>query len=157
MIIIKPTAEEIPELLGLWKNQFDFHHSLDSKLLVAYSEELRHTIESYLKNAIEHDDPRLLVAKQDGLMVGFVTFKEEEAAYFDSAIRKYGTVIELYVAEVARTQGVGKELMKAAEQFFASKGLQHLKVCASSFNTNACDFYTHLGYVEREIVFFKEL
>lgn len=157
MEIAKPTISDIPKLLELWKYQFNFHHSLDSEHMAGYSDELSRTIAAYLKNSIEHDDPHILVAKQDGIMVGFVTFKGEEAQYFDSNVKKYGTVIELYVAEVARAQGVGKTLMKAAEDFFRSRGLQHLKVCASSFNTNAREFYKHLGYEEKEITFFRKL
>ena len=157
MNILKPTLADIPELLGLWKKQYDYHHDIDTIYYVAYSEDLKDEFEKYLTKAINDDDPRILVAKDDAKIVGFITFKEDEESYFDTQIKKFGVVIELYVSDQSRAQGIGKALMREAENFFASKELTDVKLFCSSFNTNTLNFYSHIGYVQRQSVLFKKI
>ncbi|HEX7017853.1 MAG TPA: GNAT family N-acetyltransferase [Patescibacteria group bacterium] len=157
MQITKPSRHDIPALLQLWKEQYDYHFNLDQEYYTHNSPELEKQFSSYLINAIENDDPHILIAKEGEDIIGFTTFEEDTEEYFDTEIKKFGTVIELYVKEANRHQGVGKALMQKAEEYFSSKGLSHIKLASSTFNDDALAFYTSLGYVSRQISLFRKI
>lgn len=155
--ITKPTLADIEALLGLWKDQCDYHFGLDSAYYVPSSPELSEEFRAYLQKAIAANEPHILVAKQAGNIVGFITFEEGRADYFDTAITKYGEVIELHVKQDLRRGGVGAALMAAAEKFFKEHGIAQLKIQCSSFNDMALSFYHKNGYTDRQILLFKDL
>lgn len=157
MNISKPVLRDIPELLRLWKGQYDYHCEVDDVYYVAFSEELESKFEKYLTKAINDDDPHVLVARDDEKILGFITFTEDKDSYFDTKITDFGLVMELYVSEEARSRGVGKALMRESENFFVAKGLKDVKLFCSSLNVDALDFYRHLGYTNRHTVFFKKI
>ncbi len=157
MEIIKPTLTDISALLELWRKQYEYHHNIDSVYYVPFSEELRQDFESHLLGAIRDDMPHILIAKHEENILGFVTFTGDEESYFDTNIKKFGLVIELYVSNEARGQGAGKALMEAAEAYSKSKGLTDIKLSCSSFNKNTLDFYEHIGYTDRQRILFKKL
>lgn len=157
MEIAKPTLADIPALLELWRGQYEYHHSLDNIYYAPYSDELRKTFEEYLTAAINEDTTHVLIARHEEKIAGFITFTEDEESYFDTNIKKFGLVIEVYVSDESRGHGVGKRLMEAAEDFFRSKGLTDVKLACSSFNKNTLDFYEHIGYVDRQRILFKKL
>src|SRR5258708_25878959 len=149
MEIVKPDLTQIPELLTLWRSQYEFHHSLDDEYYVAFSPKLEKEFRNFLEKAINDGYPHILIAKEGQELLGFITFEEDSEEYFDTQIKKFGVVVELYVTENSRMKGVGKELMNAAERYFASKGLKHIKLASSTFNGGALDFYNTLAYVNR--------
>jgi ribosomal protein S18 acetylase RimI-like enzyme len=157
MQIIKPDLSEIPNLLSLWKEQYELHNNLDDTYYVPYSEELSQQFSLFLEKAVREVDPNILVAKENDTLLGFITFEEDSEEYFDTKIKKFGTVVELFVSETARNKGVGRALMNAAETFFISKGLRNIKVASSTFNTRALKFYDSLGYTNRQTLLFKEI
>lgn len=158
MNIVKPSPKDIPELLGLWKSQYEYHHNLDDAYYVPFTKDLEQKFEAYLQKAISEDDPHILIAKNDqGHIDGFITFEEDKESYFDTQIKKFGVVIELFVTDKSRQSGTGKMLMTAAEDYFRSKGLADVKLACSTFNTNALGFYDHLGYVNRQSYLFKRI
>src|SRR3989338_3120455 len=111
MEIEKPHVADIPELLELWRKQFEFHHQIDSTYFVEYSDELKRTFEWYLNQSIEAEELHILVARNEHGILGYTTFSEGAETYFDTNIKKFGQIVELYVAEHARAQGVGKALV----------------------------------------------
>jgi len=155
--IVKPQIVDVAELVKLWKEQYDFHHNLDSEYYVPYSRDLEKEFNRLITKAITNGEPHLLVAKDGDHIVGFVTFEEDSEEYFDTNIKKFGVVIELYVSESSRKKGVGKKLMSEAEKYFASKGLQHVKLACSTFNKNALNFYEKSQYINRQSYLFKKI
>jgi diamine N-acetyltransferase len=157
MEIIKPRLNDIPQLLLLWREQYSFHHNLDSEYYVANSDELDKRLSEYLVGAINEDKPNILVAKEGRHIIGFITFEDDSENYFDTNIEKFGVIVELFISEAERRKNIGKLLMNAAEDYFISKGLHHLKIQCSTFNNYALNFYNHLGYKNRQSLFYKKI
>lgn len=157
MQITKPTIADIPQLLPLWEEQYKYHHSLDSVYYVPYSKELTNKISTYLLKAIEKDEPHILIAKENNEMAAFITFEQETEEYFDTQIKKYGVVIELYISALFRRKGIGKALMEAAEEQFLQMGISDVKVASSSANDVALSFYEDLGYKNRQTLLYKKI
>jgi ribosomal protein S18 acetylase RimI-like enzyme len=59
-----------------------------------------------------------------------------------------GFVADIAVAPGGRRRGVGAALLRAAEDYVASQGLQYLALSVSSFNAPALHLYQRLGYQE---------
>lgn len=90
-------------------------------------------------------------------MIGFITFEINSESYFDTNLKKFGVVSELFVKENARGKGIGKKLMQEAEKYFARKGLNTVKIQCSTLNKHALNFYEKSGYINRQTLLYKEL
>jgi ribosomal protein S18 acetylase RimI-like enzyme len=82
------------------------------------------------------DANALFLAEQDGRPVGFVT------AWLEGHFARIG---DLYVVEVGRRQGVGKQLVDTVIENLRARGATHLFLNA---NPQALDFYERLGFRE---------
>ena len=152
--IVRPTPEDMPRLLELWKGQYDYHHNLDPDYFAPYDQE---TAERELQKAIEGDEPHIFVAREGMTLVGFITFGSERNDYPDANIRQFGELKELFVTQDARGQGIAKALIANAENHFRAEGLDHIGVHASPFNKPALALYEKQGYVPRQQILYKPL
>ena len=157
MKIVKPQLSEITELIKLWESQYKYHHDLDPVYYVSNSSLLRKKFKEYLEKAINKDKPNILVAKEDKNLIGFITYKINEIDYFDTNIKKYGEVIELFVRHDYRKRGVGKELLQKTEEYLKQKGIKWIEVQVSTFNKNAISAYKHMGYQNHQTLMFKNI
>jgi GNAT superfamily N-acetyltransferase len=64
----------------------------------------------------------------------------------------------LVVSRDSRRSGVGRELVRAVEQWSASRGIYRVIVRSQTHRTDARDFYLKLGYIEtkEQSVFVRE-
>ncbi len=97
------------------------------------------------------------MAKDQANLVGFITFKITESDYFDTKIKKYGEIIEVFVLNTHRQKGIGRMLLGAAEKYFYNKKVRWVKLQVSTFNKNAIGAYEHLGYQNRQTLLFKNM
>ena len=96
-------------------------------------EEVRASVKSCLadsKNAI-------FLAFVNGDAVGFVRVSEREGCFWAE---------ELYVKPTYRRMGIGKSLMKTAEQYVQEKGENYIYAMVSPQNRSALLFLERLGY-----------
>jgi GNAT superfamily N-acetyltransferase len=91
------------------------------------------------------DDPAgaVYVADADGDLLGVIAvhispFFEREGAW--------GRIVALVVADRARGQGVGSQLVAAAESFAASRGCVRMEVTSADRRLDAHRFYQGRGY-----------
>ena len=86
----------------------------------------------------------LLVAREDGALVGFVMFSVESGS-FDQDVRR-GVVENLFVAESHRRETVGQTLLDAAEARLADRGVAVVGLEVMAANQDARAFYRANGY-----------
>ncbi|MFC1627344.1 GNAT family N-acetyltransferase [Patescibacteria group bacterium] len=157
MKISKPSLNDIPELLKLWRGQYKYHNDLDNYYYVSNSIELDNKFTKYLKIAINKNNPNILIATINNQIVGFITFEKSSTDYFDTKIKQYGEVIELFVSKEFRKRGIGKKLLTKVEKYFSEKGIEHIEIQCSTFNKDALDFYKNSNYVNRQTLLFKKI
>jgi ribosomal protein S18 acetylase RimI-like enzyme len=97
---------------------------------------------------------RLLVARGDEL-VGFVTFTIEDGTYGLDVVR--GLVENIYIVPEYRNQGIGSELLAAAESHLADRGADVVALEALAANTDAQRFYRRQGYDSHRVELEKPL
>lgn len=89
------------------------------------------------REALTRPGTELFVARDKGSPVGFILL-----APYGMAAAPY--IASIAVAAEARGRGVGSQLLRFAEQRFASRG--HIFLLVSSFNSRAQQLYRRHGY-----------
>ena len=103
-----------------------------------------------LAQAIESHDACVLVADDDGELVGFCT------GYQDLHSVRFGYrvwVEDLAVDPEHRSRGVGKALLDAAKGWARERGATHLELDSAEARTDAHRFYEREGADDRSICF----
>jgi ribosomal protein S18 acetylase RimI-like enzyme len=126
MPLITRTAEraDVPAVLNLWRHAAAFPSATDDK--------------AGLDALLEHDRESLLVAEQEGEIVGAVI------AAWDGW---RGNVYRLAVRPGHRRQGIGRALVAKAERQLRTRGARRISVLAFSGEPGADDFWRAVGYV----------
>ena len=107
-----------------------------------------------LRQAIDSHDACVLLADDDGALVGFCT------GYQDLHSVRFGYrawVEDLAVGPERRSLGVGKALLEAAKAWARERGATHLELDSAEARADAHRFYEREGAGYRSICFGWEL
>jgi GNAT superfamily N-acetyltransferase len=94
-----------------------------------------------LRNAIEAGDVEVLAARAEDQILGVVLLVYRLSV---SAGGLFASVEDLYVRPEARSQGVGRALLKAVDELCAERGISYVEVQVEE--EVAEQFYAALGY-----------
>lgn len=64
---------------------------------------------------------------------------------------------ELYIKEEYQKQGYGKKIMNEIESLAYQNDCKKVELNCWSFNSNAYEFYKHIGFINQRVVLEKEL
>lgn len=70
---------------------------------------------------------------------------------------RYGYINNLYVTPQRRSQGLGYELMKQADDFFRSRGIKRVRLTVTAANASAVALYENSGFKVQRWEMEKEL
>lgn len=100
----------------------------------------------YFKELLEDKNSEIFIAKQRDFIIGFAIVGIESAPPFHSLIeRKYAYIHDFGVKKEIQKQGVGKRLFERCKEWAIVKGATSIELNVWEFNTNAIEFYEHLG------------
>ena len=91
----------------------------------------------------DHPDICALVAEQDGRVMGFVGLMAFPAFHRDGL---HGYVSAMVVDEGVRGGGIGGALLRAAEAWFAERGVKRVNLTTALHREEAHVFYEKNGY-----------
>ncbi|HSB54337.1 MAG TPA: GNAT family N-acetyltransferase [Gemmatimonadales bacterium] len=100
------------------------------------------------------DAPVLLAEDADGSALGFA-YLETQTDYFTG--RPHAHIAVLAVAERAQGRGVGRALLRAAEEWARRRGDPFISLNVFAQNTRARTVYEHLGYGPETLRYVKAL
>lgn len=115
--------------------------------------ESREAIRLVLAGRISDGD--LLVAREEGTVVGFLAF-ELEAGAFDQSLDR-GIVQYVYVEPGYRDRGVGSALFDAAESALADAGADAVALEVMADNADARRFYRRRGYRSHRVEYERRI
>jgi len=107
-----------------------------------------------LRQAIDSHDACILVADDEGELVGFCS------AYQDLHSVRFGYrawVEDFAVAPSRRSQGIGRALLDAAKDWARERGATHLELDSADARVDAHRFYEREGPTYRSVCFGWEL
>jgi ribosomal protein S18 acetylase RimI-like enzyme len=143
-------VEDVSELADRWVELAESQRAFGSHLLAEENHEA--VRDAFAQQAIAD---RLLVARDEGAIVGFVGFTTESGAYEQDTDR--GIVRNIYVVPDRRGEGIGSELLGAAESTLAEAGAETIALDVLADNDAARRFYRRHGYRPQRIELEKRL
>ncbi|WP_027908673.1 GNAT family N-acetyltransferase [Pseudomonas sp. URMO17WK12:I4] len=106
-------------------------------------------VREFLAARLERSDSTIFIAHSErGTAQGFVQLYPLHASL---ALRPSLLLSDLYVADHARRQGIGEQLLEAARQHALATGACGLQLETARTNLTAQSLYERLGYVRDEV------
>lgn len=139
MTVELPDRSELDDIADLWVDLAEGQRAYGSHLL---AETNRSAVRDALARSLVTGG--LLVARVDGELAGFVMFGPESQRYEQDVQR--GFVDNIYVAPDHRGEGVGSDLLAAAESKLREAGVDTLSLEVMADNERARRFYRRHGY-----------
>jgi GNAT superfamily N-acetyltransferase len=130
-------------VLALWLALIEHHRRLDRDYPDLRG--VHGALEREIELALEGSTCRIYVAEEEDGPFGFVS---AEIADELDAPGVLGTIHELYVAPDRRGSGVGRALVRAAEEWFGARSVARRRVRVETSNPEALRFWRTVGYVE---------
>ncbi len=133
-----------------------FEQTLDPNRVDGQSIAVRYR--EHLLGECRRSQGRLFVAESEERVVGFVcVLTHEGEAELLEATPGYAYITDLIVLAPYRGRGIGRALMRRAEDYTYAMGATVIKVDVLAANRNARASYERLGYQEHEIRLQKRL
>lgn len=105
-----------------------------------------------LLKAAEREPGTIKVAEEANRIVGYVWF-----CIKNSATGPHGVINHTFVRPDCRGRGISLKLMKVAEAWFRSKGINRIELQVSNSNLPSLRMCRKLGYKETRVVLEKSL
>ncbi|OYR48122.1 MULTISPECIES: GNAT family N-acetyltransferase [unclassified Halorubrum] len=147
------TVDDVDDVTDLWVALAEDQRSHGSTLL---AEPNRTAVREWVARSVVTGE--LLVARDgdlDGAPVGFVGFSIDREGYERDRVR--GTVSNLFVVSERRGEGIGADLLDAAERALAAAGAETVALEALADNDRARAFYDSRGYDLHRVELTKSL
>ena len=156
MKIIKATPDHAPDIARLndaVQKLHAGHHPDVFKYPTVISE-----MEDFFREKVQADDHIVFLARIDGKGVGYLWCqiqRREENLFKHAMARLY--ICQLSVAPDHRGNGVGRELMCAAERLARENGIDAMALDSWMFNQYAHRFFEKLGFSTFNILMSKDI
>ena len=99
-------------------------------------------------------DQRLLVAERDGMLLGLMAL---DFMYYLPLGATSCRIVALAVAPEAQRQGIGRWLLREAEQEARAQGAARIELTSAAHREQAHAFYRQCGYADTAVRFMKRL
>ncbi len=123
----------------------DHERSIDSRLPAGLD-----IIDEFLPEMFRRcaqSEGKVLVAEVDGDIAGFVTvLTKVSSGELQDGDQEYGLISDLIVRETYRRQGLGQQLLDAAEEYAKSKHVSCMRIGLLAGNIAAEELYATNGY-----------
>ena len=105
----------------------------------------RKATEAQLKRLLENDQHLILVAEEDGQVIGYAHAASYDCLYFPSLLN----LLALAVTQDFQGQGHGRALMQALREEAKAAGYTGIRINSGISRSSAHEFYRSLGCSEK--------
>lgn len=144
------TADDVDAVTDLWVALAESQRDHGSTLLASGN---RSAVREWVARSVVTGE--LLLARDGAEPIGFVSFTLEHGRY--ERDRTLGTVSNLFVVPERRGEGVGGDLLNAAERALRETGAETVALEALAANELAREFYAAHGYEPHRVELQKSL
>lgn len=137
-------AGDVPALVRLWREMWDYHAALDPRYTTSVLAEKVMT--AWMEEHLRSDRARIVVAEDPkplGYVCGMVLENPPVVPW-----QFFGFVSEIAVTERARRRGVGAGLLREIHAWFRSKHVPYAEVNVSVKNAVSRSFWRKNGYAD---------
>ena len=157
MFTIRPaTRADLPDLGRLGAMLLRAHHNYDPKRFMAPGSDPEGGYAWFLGTQLKDDDSVVLVAEQDGRVVGYV-YASLEPQSWKELRDACGFVHDVAVAAEARRHGVAAALFDKAIEWLKGRGAPRVVLWSAEGNAGAQRLFEKLGFRRTMVEMTKEL
>lgn len=142
MRIREAEAEDVPAIVDLWTEMWDFHVAIDP--YYTKSPLAERVMAAWIGEHIESDRAVVLVA-EEAKVVGYIcgSIQQNPPVTMD---QYFGYVSDISVTESSRRDGAGGKLLDSIQDWFRAKGMPYVEVNVSARNEVSRSFWKKQGY-----------
>jgi GNAT superfamily N-acetyltransferase len=156
-ILIRPaTAADVPALGRLGAALMRQHHGFDARRFLPPGDDPEGGYGWFLGEQLEDADAVVIVADQDGTVVGYV-YAGIEPLSWKELRDECGFVHDLYVADEARGLGAGPRLLEAAFDWLRARGMPRVVLWTAEQNATAQHVFARAGFRRTMVEMTREL
>jgi ribosomal protein S18 acetylase RimI-like enzyme len=145
-MLIRRAEERDLEAVGrLGARLLRAHHEFDPLRFMAPRENTEEGYAWFLGTQLRRDGVVVFVAEQAGQVVGYV-YAGIEPQSWKELREEAGFIHDLYVDETARRRGVASELLEAAADWLAERGMPRIVLWTAAPNEAARRLFERLGF-----------
>jgi len=134
---------DVDAVVGLWLQLAKTHERLDERFKLVEKPEV--IWRNHILSVMENPDCRVVVAVEDGVVVGFANGSVGKRPPF-FAERIHGDINDLYVDESHRRRGIGTRLVESLLQWFRARGITSYQAQFYTRNKAAKAFWSRIGF-----------
>jgi ribosomal protein S18 acetylase RimI-like enzyme len=132
------------------------HHDFDPKRFIAATPQTEHAYGSFLGTQLDEPNIIILVADQDGKVIGY-TYAGVEGNDYMSLRGPAGVLYDIVVDPVHRKHGVGRMLLDATLEALKARGAPRVVLSTAERNSDAQRLFDRAGFRRTMIEMTREL
>jgi ribosomal protein S18 acetylase RimI-like enzyme len=132
------------------------HHDFDAKRFIAATPKTEYGYASYLATQMEEPSVVVLVAEQDGVVVGY-TYAGAEGFDYMSLRGPAGVLYDIVVDPAHRSHGIGRMLLDATLAALEARGAPRVVLSTAERNEAAQRLFARAGFRRTMIEMTREL
>lgn len=145
MVINSAIPSDIPLLAQFGSDLTQLHFEFDPEYYTFDQQGFPESFADWLKGQINLPTALILVAKEDGKVIGFLSgFVKYLFPWFN--IKRVGHISFMFIDEEYRRKGVGKNLLAAAKEWFSDQGLKYVELYVNERNDRGISFWKSMGF-----------
>jgi GNAT superfamily N-acetyltransferase len=141
--ITRARTEHVDAIRRLWIEFMDFHAARNPHY--TRSDDGDALFADYVTTLLDHAGARVLVAVDDGIVLGYAMGKIDQLTP-GFRQRRYGFISDVAVTAAARRAGLGARFEDALRTWFQAAGIRRVQVRAATDNEVAMAFWRKRGY-----------
>ncbi len=154
MICREATTRDIPQIVELWTEFFDFHKERD--IHFSRSAKAPENFANYIGENLGNEEVRVYVAELNGKVVAYLlAMIQNYPPVFER--KQYGFISDLAVTSTCRGSGIGSELFDLARDWFSQKEITRVEIEVAITNKPATSFWNKMGFRSYKEVKYLEL
>lgn len=154
--IRRATAADMPAVGRLGALLVRLHHEFDAARFIAASPSTPKGYASYLGTQLDDPDVVILVAENDGDVIGY-TYAGVEGWDYMALRGPAGVLYDIVVDPAQRGQGVGRQLLDATLAMLAERGAPRVVLSTAEQNEPAQRLFASAGFRRTMIEMTREL
>lgn len=132
------------------------HHAFDTRRFLPPGDDPEGGYGWFLEQQLGEADTAVIVADQDGTVVGYV-YAGIEPRSWKELRDECGFVHDLFVTEPARRRGAGRRLLEAAFDWMRAQGMPRVVLWTAEQNTSAQEVFAQIGFRRTMVEMTREL
>ena len=145
--IVKAEEKHVPAIGKLWMEFMRYSQDIDP-IIAPRDGTIPVLIEKHLRPAMKSENSRVIVALDNGQVVGYSYLLINEPAIDLEVRKKYGYVHDLFIDAEYRHRGIGERMLDEILRWFRSQNIDRVELGVITGNRPAYSFWKKHGFTD---------